>query len=62
MIAQMIEWFEDSRRELYDLGVDPSETTDLAASRPEEVIRLRALLETWGEQVGARLPTRAEPQ
>lgn len=32
------------RAELYDLAADPEETTDLAAARPEEVARLRALL------------------
>jgi arylsulfatase A-like enzyme len=33
------------RTELYDLSIDPCETTDLASSRPDEVTRLRRVLD-----------------
>ena len=35
------------RRELYDLLEDPGETTDLAATRPDDVARLLAALDTF---------------
>ncbi|HVR30501.1 MAG TPA: hypothetical protein VMS86_13320, partial [Thermoanaerobaculia bacterium] len=42
--------------ELYDLAVDPGETRDLAAERPEVARRLDAELERWLEAEGAHLP------
>ena len=56
---KLLEYFEDSRVELYDLAGDLGETTDLAARNPEVASRLRERLRAWREQVGARLPTRA---
>jgi arylsulfatase A-like enzyme/predicted Zn-dependent protease len=38
--------------ELYDLEVDPDETTDLAGSRPEVVADLRATLSRWSSRGG----------
>jgi arylsulfatase A-like enzyme len=53
---KLLEYFEDSRLELYHLGRDPGEEQDLAAKNPEKVRELRARLEAWRQQVGARLP------
>ena len=40
-----------NKYELYDLTVDPSEKTDLAAERPEIVTRMKAELESWQQSV-----------
>ncbi|MEW6071486.1 MAG: sulfatase [Planctomycetota bacterium] len=53
---KLIQWWEGPRLELYDLGADPGETRDLAASRPELVADLRARLAAELARVGARLP------
>ena len=37
--------------ELYDLTVDPSEKTDLAAKYPEIVNRMKSELENWKQSV-----------
>lgn len=39
--------------ELYDLKADPAEGTDLAASKPEEVTRLRSAYEAWFADVSS---------
>ncbi len=54
---KLVEFFEDGRRELYDLKKDPSETKNLAGDRPEFVEKLGAELAGWRAKVGARLPT-----
>jgi arylsulfatase A-like enzyme len=54
---KLIEYFEDGRHELYDLGRDGSEQHDLAAAEPARVSRLLAQLKAWQQQVGARFPT-----
>jgi arylsulfatase len=38
--------------ELYDLAADPTETTDLAARRPDKVQELTDIYETWARRVG----------
>jgi uncharacterized sulfatase len=41
-------WNEpDGKPELYDLATDPHEKQDLAANKPAEVARLKALLDEW---------------
>ncbi|MCC6417682.1 MAG: arylsulfatase [Gemmataceae bacterium] len=45
--------------ELFDLGRDPSEQTNLAAKEPERVRELRARLEAYGRQA---IPPRAAPK
>lgn len=45
------------RTELYHLASDPSEARDLAAARPEKVQALKAVLETWWKDTGAKFPT-----
>ncbi len=54
---KLVEWFEDGRLELYDLAADIGETTDLAAAMPEKADELRALLDDWRREVGARMPS-----
>jgi arylsulfatase A-like enzyme len=54
---RLIEFFEDSHVELYNLKSDISETKDLAAEQPDKARELRDLLATWRKSVGAQLPT-----
>lgn len=53
---KLIEWHETGKAELYDLKVDPSETTDVAPSHTELVQELTAALHAWRESVGAKMP------
>jgi arylsulfatase A len=53
---KLLEYFEDGRRELFNLRDDPQESRDLAASQSERVAELSKLLAEWRESVGARLP------
>ena len=41
------------KRELFDLGADPGETSDLSDAMPEELARLGALLDAWNASVQA---------
>jgi len=53
-------WFlVGDRLELYDLARDPSESSDLAAERPDEARRLRAALATSLTAAGRPLPKAA---
>jgi arylsulfatase A-like enzyme len=54
---KLMEYFEDGRRELYDLDADLSEKTDLAAMAPDRVRELQAKMVGWRNQVGAAMPT-----
>ncbi|HEV7222647.1 MAG TPA: sulfatase [Pirellulales bacterium] len=54
---KLIEWLEDGRAELFDLAADPGEQLDLAAEQPERVAKLRAELQDWQREVGAKFPT-----
>jgi arylsulfatase A-like enzyme len=54
---KLLEYFEDGRRELYDLDADPSEKADLAAKEPDRVRELYAKMVAWRQQVGAAMPT-----
>ncbi|MFM8495936.1 MAG: sulfatase-like hydrolase/transferase, partial [Planctomycetia bacterium] len=49
--------FEDGRAELFDLGADPGERTDLAAKHPARALALRARLTAWQQATAAALPT-----
>lgn len=53
---KLIEYYEDGRKELYNIKDDLSETTDLAAAKPEIVKDLEARLQAWRTEVNARLP------
>ncbi len=54
---KLLEYFEDGRRELYDLTADPSEKADLAAKQPDRVRELHGKLVEWRKRVGANMPT-----
>jgi arylsulfatase A len=54
---KLLEYFEDGRRELYDLAADPSEKADLGAAQPDRVSELYAKMVEWRKQVGANMPT-----
>ncbi len=54
---KLIEFFEDSALELYDLASDPAETTNLAVTQPEKAKELLSLMKEWRLSVGAQMPT-----
>ncbi len=55
---KLLEYFEDGRLELYNLRNDPAEKTNLAAQEPARTAELRARLEQWRGEVGARRPAK----
>ena len=55
---KLIHTYEDGRDELYDLAADPGEQSDVAAGHPEVARTLRAAMDAWLQEVGARLPER----
>ena len=54
---KMLEYFEDSRLELYNLTNDVGEKTNLASNMPEQAASLRDRLHAWRASVGAAMPT-----
>ncbi len=54
---KLIEFYDTGRRELFDLGRDFKESTNLADKQPEKVKELAGKLAAWREQVGAQMPT-----
>ena len=59
---KLLEFFEDGRRELYDLESDPGETRDLGAERPELLQSLQAELDSWRARTGAVVPRERNPR
>ena len=55
---KLIEWFEDGRAELFNLAADLGETKDLAAQEPQRVAQMRAELQAWQKEVGAKFPAK----
>ncbi len=53
---KLIKRYEGNTYELFDLGSDLSETTDLAEQMPEKVKELNAMLVAWLGNVGAKMP------
>jgi arylsulfatase A-like enzyme len=53
---KLIEFYEWDQFELYDLENDPGERNDVAMTRREISIRLRAELASWQKQVRAKMP------
>jgi len=54
---KLVEFFEDSRVELYDLSTDPSEANNLAAAQHERAEEMRKRLAEWRKSVAAQMPT-----
>jgi len=54
---RLVEFFEDSHVELYNLNNDPIEARDLASTQPERATAMRARLQAWRTSVDAQLPT-----
>lgn len=54
---KLVQYYEDGRRELYNLREDTGETIDLAKQQPAEVARLTARLQAWRDSVNAQSPT-----
>ncbi|GAB4159016.1 MAG: hypothetical protein Tsb009_36280 [Planctomycetaceae bacterium] len=59
---KLIEFFEDSRLELYNLKTDIGETNNLAKSQPELVKQLHDELKAWRKSVNAPIPRKLNPQ
>jgi arylsulfatase A-like enzyme len=53
---KLIEFFEDGRRELYDLQEDIGEERDLAEAQRERTERMAWMLAAWRERVEAKIP------
>lgn len=53
---KLVEFFEDGRRELYNLADDLGEQHNLAEAQPERTRDMGERLVAWREQAGARLP------
>ncbi len=54
---KLIEFYEDGRRELFNVRKNPGETQNLAADKPDVVAALAAKLDAWRKDVGAKMPT-----
>jgi hypothetical protein len=54
---KLIEFYEDGRRELFNVAKDISEGRNLAVEKPEVVKQLAAELDAWRKDVGAKMPT-----
>ncbi len=53
---RLVEFYEDSRVELFNLSDDIGETNNLAHSMPEKAAALRQKLHDWRARVGAQMP------
>ena len=54
---KLLEYFEDGRRELFNLRADPGESVDQSGREPARADELCRRLEQWRREVGAKLPT-----
>jgi len=59
---KLIEFFEDSHVELYNLADDIGETKDLAAAMPDKAREVREAMLAWRKRVNAPVPTEPNPQ
>lgn len=55
---KLIEFFESTRLELYDLSVDIAEKNDLARRHPGVTNQLKRMLDEWKNDVSAKIPER----
>jgi arylsulfatase A-like enzyme len=53
---KLIEFFEDSHLELYDLRMDEGETDNRAAAEPERAAHMQQILAQWRRDVEAKIP------
>lgn len=53
---KLVEWYENSRVELFDLQTDPGEKRDLSPDEPAVAARMLGALRTWRTEVGAKMP------
>jgi len=58
---KLIEYYEYDRAELFNLAVDPGETSDLSGVETERTALMRAELQNWVTQTGAPVPTQLNP-
>ena len=56
------QYFEKNEFELYHLGKDPGETTNLVETEPERFEELKQDLETWRKEIQAPVPTELNPE
>jgi arylsulfatase A-like enzyme len=54
---RLVEFYEDSRIELFNLKDDIGETNNLIHAQPEKAAALRQKLHAWRMHVGAQMPT-----
>jgi hypothetical protein len=54
---KLIEFYEDGRRELFNLKDDPAEKQNVANQLTPRVAELAAKLVAWRKEVGAQMPT-----
>jgi arylsulfatase A-like enzyme len=54
---KLIDWYEDGRRELFNIREDIGEKRDRAVEMPDKVRELSAKLDAWRHDVGAVMPT-----
>jgi arylsulfatase len=55
--AKVVAPYGNDTWELYDVSIDPGETTDLASQHPEKLEELKAAWESYAEKVGVILAT-----
>lgn len=53
---KLLEYFEDGRRELYNLRDDPAESRVVDGSNATKTVELAKLLSAWRHSVGAKFP------
>lgn len=56
------EYFEDGRRELYDLNADVGERNNLASTHPDQLRKLHEMLKAWRKKTSAPIPTKRNPK
>jgi arylsulfatase A-like enzyme len=54
---KLVEYYENDRRELFDLTKDPRESRNVAAEHPDLVEQLAKQLDAWRKETGALMPT-----
>ena len=50
----LVEYYDEAKAELYNLGADPGEAHDLAAANPSRLTQMRAALAAWRRDVNAQ--------